>query len=341
MNSGPPSQTIAVDVDPDLHGIRLEDLLRRRFPEAAPAALRDLLRAEAVQVNFQVPPRPDTKLRGGDHVTVAVPAGGLPASSRRGGPRDEPDQLVVLGETSFCIAIDKPSGLPSIPDRGGQQLGVHGLLRQIRPEDDLRIAHRLDRETSGCLVLARGLEGARWLDRCFREGRVAKEYTALVEGRIPRERIEIRRALGPDPRRPGYVTVVEEGTKKSRSASTDLEVVERFRGYTLVALRPHTGRGHQLRAHLRSIGHPIVGDVRYGASGPLLLSKIKRGYKTRPGVVETPLLRRFFLHAMRIEVPQPETESPFVVNAPLPQDLSRALDKLRRFAPGDRRDPCS
>jgi RluA family pseudouridine synthase len=206
------------------------------------------------------------------------------------------------------------------------------MLPELRPDDDLRIAHRIDRWTSGCLVLAKGLEGARWLDRCFRGRTVDKEYLALVEGVLRRDAFAIRRALGPDRRRPGKVTVVADGEKRSREAHTDVEVVERFGSHTLVRARPRTGRGHQIRAHLRSIGHPIVGDVDYGSKGPLLLSSVKRGYKARPGTVERPLLDRMFLHALRIAVPSPDGGEPVRAEAPLPAELQVVLDKLRRFA---------
>jgi RluA family pseudouridine synthase len=245
--------------------------------------------------------------------------------------------LTVLGENPLCLCVDKPAGLPTIPDRAGRTRGVHGLLVDLRPEDDLRVAHRLDRDTSGCLALAKGLEGARWLDEAFRGGHVLKEYLALVEGRVARGRFVVDKALGPDPKRPGKVVTVGDGSKRSRSARTEVEIEERFARHTLLRIRPRTGRGHQIRVHLRSIGHPIVGDVDYGASGPLFLSSFKAGYKLRPGVPEQPLLERMFLHAEHLRLPMPEGWAPLDVRAPVPDDLARVLRQLTRFSSLERR----
>ncbi len=158
-----------------------------------------------------------------------------------------------------------------------------------------------------------------------------------MEGRVARSRFEVKKSLGPDSSRPGKVVVMREGAKRSRAARTEIEVEERFRRHTLVRVRPRTGRGHQIRVHLQSIGHPIVGDVAYGSSGPLLLSSFKPDYKQRRGVTETPVLARTFLHAERIAVPMPDGEASLCACAPLPDDLARALRQLRRFAGTDAR----
>ncbi|MFO1051231.1 MAG: RluA family pseudouridine synthase [Planctomycetota bacterium] len=319
-------------VEDDLSGTRLFAYLERTWPTADRAALRGLLRDGGVTVNG-ADAHATTRLRAGDVVLVDLPEDGL--REYRGEAAREGKAaavLPVLAESSFALIVDKPAGLPCVPDRFGRSQGVHGMLADLRPGDDLRIAHRIDRFTSGCLALAKGVEGARWLDLCFREGRVRKEYLALVQGVIHEERREIRRALGPDPRRPGKVMVMAKDDKGAREAVTVVEVVERFRAHTLLRVLPQTGRGHQIRVHLASLHHPIVADVDYGAEGPLLLSSIKPGYKTRRGVAEKPLLARFFLHAALLELPAPDGGTPLFAHAPLPDDLTLALDKLRRFA---------
>src|SRR5690606_20492332 len=148
----------------------------------------------------------------------------------------------VLAEHPLCLVVGKPAGVPTVPDRSGREPGVHGRLADLRPGEDLRIAHRLDRDTSGCLVLARGLEGARWLDAQLRAGAIAKHYLALVEGEVRRRAFSVQRALGPDPRRPGKVIVVRDGSKRSRPALTEFAVEEPFAGYTLLRAEPRTGR---------------------------------------------------------------------------------------------------
>jgi 23S rRNA pseudouridine955/2504/2580 synthase/23S rRNA pseudouridine1911/1915/1917 synthase len=124
--------------------------------------------------------------------------------------------------------------------------------------------------------------------------------------------------------------VTAHGAKKSRAAFTAVEVVERFKGYTLLRLRPTTGRGHQLRVHLRHLGHPIAGDRDYGGK-LVFLSSFKRGYKIRRGVVERPLLSHMFLHANRIVFPSVSGDR-VTAEAGLPDDLEMVLTKLRLFA---------
>lgn len=237
----------------------------------------------------------------------------------------------VLFEGEHCLVIDKPAGVPTVPDRAGVA-GIHGLLSRLRPHADLRIAHRLDRDTSGCLVLAKGREGARHLDAEFRAGRVQKEYLALVHGVPIAERTEVELCLGPDPRRPGKVIAAPQPRRGFRAARTEILCQRRFADLALVRLWPRTGRGHQLRVHCSAVGHPIVGDADYGG-GPLLLSALKRRYKQRVGVAERPLLERMFLHAERIRFTDRDgTEVD--VQAPLPRELRVALDRLERFAAG-------
>jgi RluA family pseudouridine synthase len=322
-------------VSPEQQGIRLLDFLVQSWPEVDRVCLRRLVGEGQVTVNRQVAHGRE-KLGPRDEVRVRSPGGTAGLPRRRSG---SPRLPAVLVESDFCLVVDKPPGEPTVPDRSGRHPGVHGQLSRLRPHDDLRIAHRLDRETSGCLVLAVGLRGARWLDAAFRAGTVQKEYLALVEGEFGPERLEIRRSLGPDPSRPGRVRVVPNGQRRSRPARTDVEVAERFRGYTLLRVRPRTGRGHQVRVHLQSVGHPIAADETYGARWPVLLSSIKPGYKLRRGMAERPLLTRMFLHAHRVEIPVPDGGRALRAESPLPDDLSIVMQKLRRFASPDRRSP--
>ncbi|MBI5851328.1 MAG: RluA family pseudouridine synthase [Planctomycetes bacterium] len=323
--------TATLVVEDGLSGVRLADYLERAWPGADRKALRRLVRDGQATVNG-VAATPGQKLRAGD--VVLVDADGTPDVSRRRvsetafGVADLP----VLAETDFALVVDKPAGLPCVPDRAGRTQGVHGLLAALRPDDDLRIAHRLDRFTSGCLVLAKGLHGARWIDEQLRARTVRKEYHALVEGVMNDDRVTVTRWLGPDPRRPGKVIVVKPDAKGAREAITGLEVVERFKAHTLVRCLPLTGRGHQIRVHLRAVGHPIAGDVDYGASGPVLLSSLKRGFKARKGLTEKPLLAHFFLHAASVEMPAPDGGAPLRAEAPLPKALATVLAKLRHFS---------
>ncbi len=316
-----------------LSGVRLTDFLERTWPNADRGFLRRLVRDGQATVNG-ADAHPGTRLRVGDVVLVALPDGAAkPPSHVRETTGDgfTSADLPILAESSFALVVDKPAGLPCVPDRSGRQPGVHGLLDALRPGGDLRIAHRLDRFTSGCLVLAKGLDGARWLDEQLRARTMQKEYLALVDGVMPDETRTVTRWIGPDPRRPGKAMVVPKDQRGARDALTEIEVVERFRSHTLVRARPRTGRGHQIRVHLASLHHPVVADADYGASGALLLSSIKGRYKARRGVEERPLLARMFLHAARVTVPSPDGTAPLVAESPLPADLEVVLRKLRHF----------
>ncbi len=315
-------------IEPEDRRIRVEDVLARRFPTADRRFLRRAIRAATVTVNGE-PTQPQARLAVSDVVELRFAAASVPARTRA-----ETGALDVLYEDDDLLVVDKPAGMPTVPDRAGKYRGVHGELTALRPDDDLRIVHRLDAGTSGCLVLAKGLAAARAMDRAFRAGEVEKEYQALVFGELLRPEMALRRSLGPDRRRPGRIRVVDPDSKGARSAHTDVERLERFQRYTLVAARPRTGRSHQIRVHLAAAGHGIIGDPDYGGRRALLLSDIKPGFKLRRGVAETPLLSRMFLHAVSIAVPSPGSSGSVVrASAPLPAALTRVLDKLRKFAP--------
>lgn len=305
-------------------GILLLDFLERVLADADRVAVRSALRAGAVAVNGMQCER-NCRLRAGDMVTIDVDLGVL---QRR--PRIPDRALPVLFESEHLLVVDKPAGLPVVPDRAGAQQGVHGLLGSLRAGADLRIAHRLDRDTSGCLLLAKGLASARHLDQSFRRGLVRKDYLALVHGRMARAFETIDLHLGPDPARPGKVVASPRARAGFRTAVTEVQVEASMPDFTLVRVRPRTGRGHQIRVHLQSLGHPIVADLDYGGRR-LLLSDLKPGYKRRPGTVERPLLARMFLHASAVALIDVDGAE-VAVKAPLPDDLRIALAKVQAFA---------
>jgi 23S rRNA pseudouridine955/2504/2580 synthase len=311
-------------VHPALRGVPLGRFLESELAGARRTVLRQWIGAGRVRVNGEVAPN-DRRLRAGDVVQcpgeVSAAARSVPSGT---GP------VAVLFESATALVVAKPSGVPTVPDRNGKDPGVHGLLCELRPEGDLRIAHRLDRETSGCLLLAKGLAAARHFDAEFRAGRVRKTYQALVHGVVRRAEFSIDSYLGPDRRRPGKVVAAAAPRKGFREAHTGVGLRRAFGRHSLVELRPTTGRGHQLRVHLASAGHPIVGDVHYGGQ-PLLLSQFKRGYKPRVGKVERPLVDRVFLHAEALAFTDVDGAD-VAVTAPMPEDLAIAIDKLDRFS---------
>jgi RluA family pseudouridine synthase len=306
-----------------LDRIALGDFLEASLPGQQRRSLRELVSMGRVAVNT-LESRGDTTLRAGDVVTIEAEEEELPVRRRETGALPK-----VLHEDAYAVVVDKPPGIVTVPDRFGEHEDLHEILPSIRPDADLRIVHRLDRDTSGCLLLARGLEAARFFDLAFRERRLRKTYLALVEG-VVRAPFVSDRPLGPDPRRPGRIRVVDAKARGARDARTEFEVVEAFQRFTLVRAIPSTGRSHQIRVHLAHQGHAIACDPDYGARRTLLLSDLKPGYKARPGVREPPILERMFLHSESITFPLPAGGEARVA-APLPKDLELPLKKLRHF----------
>lgn len=304
-------------------GIQLLDLLRRDLPGVHLVDLRGAIAAGDIRVNGEVCLR-DCRLRPVDVVEVLREPSPRPAARQAA-----PTLPRVLHETASTLVVAKPAGMPTVPDRTGVDRGVHGLLPMLRPDADLRIVHRLDRDTSGCLVLAKGLAAARHFDEQFRLGRVQKTYAALVHGVVHREQFAIDDWLGPDPRRPGKVVASPREHDGFREAHTEVHRRQAHAHFTLLSLRPTTGRSHQLRVHLQAVGHAIVGDLDYGGE-MLLLSRLKPGYKSKKGVAERPLLARMFLHAEHIVFTDPDGAE-VRVEAPWPDDLMTAYERVMAF----------
>lgn len=211
-------------------------------------------------------------------------------------PQTEAPPLPILYEDERCIAIDKPPSMPSAPTmRAASGTALDELREQLRRRDgrnaDLWLVHRLDAGTSGVLLFARTRAAVRNLDALFRERRVEKEYVAWVAGDVAEDAGSIDVSL----RASGSRTVVDAG---GRAALTAWEVIERRGDRTLVRLRPATGRMHQLRVHMQSIGHPVVGDRLYGG----------------------PAAPRLLLHAARLRLPSPS--GVLDIEAPLPSEFA-------------------
>lgn len=248
-------------------------------------------------------------------------------------------EIPVLFEDAHLLALNKPAGLLATPDRYDPERPnlmklLHAAIAAGKPWARergityLSNAHRLDFETTGVLLLARSKPVLVKLADLFGTPRVIKEYLALVHGAPAEERLEIEAPLAPHPTRPGLMRVDPKHGKKS---ATVCEVLERFRGYTLLRCRLLTGRTHQARVHLRHVGLPLVGDTLYGGQ-PLLLSQLKAEYRLKPGRTERPLIARPALHAERLSLPHPVTGATVDITAPWPKDLLVAVKYLRRFA---------
>ena len=244
--------------------------------------------------------------------------------------------LEILYFGGGLLAVNKPPGCAVVRERW--ELGcpfMDGVLRAVRerfgrapwPGFRPRPVHRLDRDTTGVVLVALAPEAERSLCAQFRQRTLAKEYVALLAGRLEADSGEISEPVEPFPGDLTRMRVAARGGKPSR---TFYEVAERFRGCTLARCRPQTGRRHQLRVHMAHVGHPVLGDPLYGGGEGLYLSSFKRGYKPKRGRPERPLIGRCALHAAAVEFVRPGA-GPMRIEAPPPPDFARALEKLRKW----------
>ena len=237
-------------------------------------------------------------------------------------------KLEVLYEDNDLIIINKPSGLLVIPDRFDPSLPCLKQLLEERLQQQMYIVHRLDRDTSGVICLAKNEASHKYLSKLFQEHEVGKFYAGLVMGRVVPESGSIETPIAEHPAVKGKMIAARKG----KPSLTDYRVVEQWPLYSLVQFQIHTGRTHQIRVHMQSIGHPIVCDELYGDGKPFLLSSIKRKYKlSDKEETERPLLGRLALHAYRL-IFYKEDGTEVVAEAPLPKDMAACVNQLNKWA---------
>jgi 23S rRNA pseudouridine1911/1915/1917 synthase len=324
----PPPEQRRFHISPELAGVRLDVALTRLAPDLSRARVQRLVEDGRVAVAGR-PARASARLRGGEDVTVELP----PPAPTAVTPQDLP--LVVLHEDSDLLVLDKAAGMVVHPARGTpHSTVVNALLFRwgagaAGPDDQaavrLGLVHRLDKDTSGCLVVARTDAALAALQAQWKGRTVEKVYLALCHGALV-EAGRLDTPYGRHPRdRTRYTGRLAPGRGVARSAVTEWRVRERFgRAATLAEVTLHTGRTHQIRVHLSEAGHPLLADAIYGGT-----RREARLPPDDPARRAAEAIGRQALHAARLTFDHPRTGRRLVFEAPIPVDLARGLAVLR------------
>jgi 23S rRNA pseudouridine1911/1915/1917 synthase len=288
--------------------LRLDDFLARELTDVSLTRLRRMIASGEIVVNGQSALK-GRRLAAGDRISLLTSL--IEASSAT--PQQMP--LDILYEDEDVIALNKPVGLlthPSNSEPSGaltNGLAFHFLATTGHP-NRAGLVHRLDRNTSGVILVAKNLGAQRILSRAFRDRRVRKSYTALTSGVIESDSGEIIAPIGSDPETWPHWQVLESG----REAVTRYDVIRRFESHSLVEFTPQTGRTHQLRIHSAMIGHPIVGDLIYGNRNDVAIERFE--------------LSHHLLHAHRLCITHPTTGSEIEFEAALPPLWQRVIEEI-------------
>jgi 23S rRNA pseudouridine1911/1915/1917 synthase len=313
---------IELTADAEHHGSRLDRFLAGEIPDQSRSQIQRLIENGHVSHSRVKTPKANTEVRDGDVVSVEVPE----ASPISAQPEDLP--LEILFDDSDLVVVNKPAGMVVHPGAGNQSgTLVNALLHHVKDlsgiggETRPGIVHRLDKGTSGVMVVAKNDAAHRELARQFHDREVEKEYVALAWGLV-QQRKRINAAIGRDPKNRLRMTT---RASRARDAVTRVTWSRDLQGVTLLRVAIATGRTHQIRVHLSAIGHPIVGDALYGGVRrrvPHALRAVQR--LTRP-----------FLHAERIAFTHPRTGERLSFTAPLPEELETVVYDI---APEELRD---
>jgi 23S rRNA pseudouridine955/2504/2580 synthase len=301
-----------IEIDAEQAGRRLDQFLLKLFGTLPRSRVYRLVRKGEVRVNGH---RADPAQRLALDDKVRIPPVRL---EPEGGPQRVPRPLLerlrraIIVEDDRLLVIDKPSGI-AVHGGSGVSFGVIEVLRALRPEDSLELVHRLDRDTSGCLLVARKASALRALHALLREGRFEKRYLALVKGHWQHGRSRIDVPLRTDLRVGGERTV--KAHPSGKASVSEFRPLQFFgKRATLMEVSLHTGRTHQIRVHAAHSGHPLAGDDKYGDPD----------FNRELAALG---LKRMFLHAHSVGFEWPQG-GPFSASAPLPADLAAIVDLL-------------
>ena len=310
-------RTVVIDDERD--GQRLDNFLLSHLKGAPRSVIYKIVRSGQVRVNGGRV-KPETRLDAGDQ--VRIPPVRLVEPGEKGVPAKgllEAMAASIVFEDARLLAINKPSGVAS-HGGSGISFGVIETLRALRPGQELELVHRLDRDTSGLMVIAKKRSALRELQALLREDPavqargIAKRYLSLLVGRMPDGVMSVDAPLHVGLRQGGerHVQVNAAG----KASLSHFRVLERRGGHSYCEVRIETGRTHQIRVHAQHIGHPVAGDDKYGDA------EVNRRLREQVG------LRRLFLHAVSLEFALDGGKAPYVLNAPLAPELVEVLDRL-------------
>ena len=306
-HSSPPRQLLAVSTE-DI-GQRLDRYLVAALADISRSQIQTLIAGDAIQVNGRGS-KPGYALRAGDEILVDLTLAFASADHVKANPLP----LDIIYEDADLLVINKAPGMVVHPAPGHTEDTLVNALLAYYPqigtaEMDQRpgIVHRLDRDTSGLMIVAKNKHTQAALVEQMQGHEVVKRYLALVEGNIALDQGSIDAPIGRDPRHRQQMAITATG---SREARTHFRVLERFARHTLLLLQLETGRTHQIRVHLKAIGHPVVGDPIYGSGS----------------VIRNSRLQRQFLHSYQLQFTHPESGEKLQFEVPLPADLQIVLD---------------
>jgi 23S rRNA pseudouridine1911/1915/1917 synthase len=316
-------------VPPDAAGTRLDQWLVAQNPDVSRVRIQQLMEQKKITVNGNVP-KPSLRLRGGEQILIT---GEVELPPLKAFAEDIP--LDVVYEDENIAVINKVAGMSVHAGSGKGEAGNRGTmvnallhrfnhLSEIGGELRPGIVHRLDKETSGLVIVAKSDLAHRKLAEQFARREVKKTYIALVHGWMKTSKGTVNAAISRDPVRRARMTTRHSQSKPGRQAITHWKVTKQMEGaygkFSLLEVKIETGRTHQIRVHLSSLGHPIVGDTLYGAPGKLLSYG---GTGSKPASLE-----RNFLHASEIQFEHPISNRPLAFQQPLPDELKDFLRQI-------------
>ncbi len=324
-------RNLPVDIEARIkqEGMRLDQYLTLTFSDFSRSSIQRAITDGAVLVN-DLPTKPSYKVRNGDRIRIHFPQPAHPL------PQPEDIPLHILHEDDYLAVVNKPADMVVHPAKGhwsGTLVNAiayrFNALSEVHGAYRAGIVHRLDRDTSGVILIAKEERTHRDLSAMFEKRRVFKEYAAITAGVLDRDSdyIEGRIKHHPTDRIKMFVTH-DETDESAKDASSYYEVIERFRGFTFCRVQPRTGRTHQIRVHLASIGCPVLADKVYGGRDAITLRDLA------PEVAEAmdrQLLNRQALHAWRLRFKHPRLDQWLEFEAPLPDDFRSTLESLRSF----------